>query len=66
MSLIELIEKRKLNMNELARGCGMLPATFRNKVYGNNGTRFSIGELEKLREVLVSMNVDIVAYLNEH
>ena len=65
MSLLELVDKYKLNMNELARRIGMQPATFRNKVHGNLGSRFSIGELEALRKVLEEMGADMVAYCNE-
>lgn len=65
MTLVELVEKHKLNMNELARRCDMLPATFRNKLHGNLGSRFSIGELEKLRGVLEAMGADMVAFCKE-
>jgi len=55
MELKELLEVSGIPASYLADNIGMARGTFNNKLKGNNGSYFTVFEMDKIKEVIVKV-----------
>lgn len=62
MTILEIIDKHKINTSELARKVEITEKTFTNKLRGRLNSYFTPDEITRIKKALGEMGVDLVNY----
>lgn len=65
MELKDMLESSGIPASFVADSIGMVRGTFNNKLKGNNGSYFTVFEMDKVREVIGNVMVVLDKFLDD-